>query len=299
MGFEELAQKIRGRGPRALVVVEPDEASVLEAVARAVEAGIARPVLVGDAAAIARCAEERGVDIGGWTIVDARGPQDAALAAMRLVREGRADALMKGRISTPDLLRTGLRSGLKAEGRLLSHVTLFDHPRFDRLLVMTDGAVVPFPTLAQRVQILRNAVETMRALGVASPRIAGLSSTEVPDEKIPSSIDMARLGEMFAAGGALEGCGEFAGPIDLFGALIPHAAEVKGITGPVAGRADILHCPDVVAGNLMGKALLLFAEGMHSGGCVVGGAVPIVLLSRASPADDKYCSIVAALSCAG
>jgi phosphate butyryltransferase len=298
MGFNDLAARIRGRGPRTIAVVAAADEAVLTAVARAAEEGIARPVLVGDRREVERVAREHGVDIGGFEIEGARHPEEAALTAMRLVREGRADALMKGGLSTPDLMRAALKSGLKRPGRLLSHLTLFEHPRFDRLLAMTDGGLVPFPTLAQRIEIVKNAVEALGRLGVARPKIAGLSSTEVPDEKIPSSIEMARLKAMSAPGGELEGLCDLDGPMDLLGALDPRAAEIKGLAGPVAGRADVLLCPDVVAGNLMAKAMIFFAVGMRTGGCVVGGAVPIVLLSRASSSDDKYCSIVAGLSCA-
>jgi phosphotransacetylase len=297
MTFDELAAGIRARGPKTVVVVAAEEAAVLTGVARAAADGIARPALVGERTEIERLAKAHGVDVRAWTIEDARGPEEAVVVAMRMVGEGLADALMKGGLSTSELMRVGLKHGLKRPGRLLSHVALFEHPLFNRLLAMTDGGVVPFPTLAQRVEILKNAVGALRRLGVASPRIAGLSSTEVPDEKIPSSIQMAELKALFSPGQALDGYGEFDGPMDLFSALDARAAEVKGLGGPVVGRADILHCPDVVAGNMMGKAMLLFAEGMRTGGCVLGGAVPIVLLSRASTPDDKYCSILAGLSC--
>jgi phosphate butyryltransferase len=297
VGFGDLAAKIRERGPKTIVVVAAEEGAVLAGVSRAAEEGLARPTLVGDRAAIERAASLEGIDVRGFPIEDARDAEGMVLTAMRLVREGRADALMKGRLSTPDLMRVALKHGLKRPGRLLSHIALFEHPRFDRLLAMTDGGLVPFPTLGQRVEIIRNAVEALRGLGVAAPKVAGLSSTEVPDEKIPSSIEMAQLKAMFAPGCELAGYGEFDGPMDLFSALDTRAAEIKELAGPVVGRADILHCPDVVAGNLMGKAMLLFAEGMRTGGCVLGGAVPIVLLSRASTPDDKYCSIIAGLSC--
>jgi phosphotransacetylase len=118
------------------------------------------------------------------------------------------------------------------------------------------------------------------------------------EEKIPVSVDAARLKAENRPGGALEGLGVVDGPLDLLAALDPEAARVKGFGGEVAGRADVLICPDVVAGNLMGKALIFFAPGNRAGGCVVGGTVPVILLSRASSADDKYCSIVLGLSCA-
>jgi phosphate butyryltransferase len=297
MTFDELAAGIRARGPKRLVVVGAEEEAVLAGVARASEEGIARPVLVGDRPEIERLARLHGIDVDRWAIEHVEGPEEAVLSAMHMVRDGAVDALMKGRLSTPELMRVGLKHGLKRPGRLLTHIALFEHPLFGRLLLMTDGGVVPFPTLAQRVEIIRNAVTALRRLGVAEPKTAGLSSTEVPDEKIPSSIQMAELKAMFAPGRELDGYGEFDGPMDLFSALDGRAAEIKGLGGPVVGRADILHCPDVVAGNMMGKAMLLFAEGMRTGGCVLGGAVPIVLLSRASTPDDKYCSILAGLSC--
>lgn len=297
MTFDDLAARIRAAGPRTLVVAGAGEEAVLTAVARAAADGIARPILAGDAAAIERLARSLGVELGDWAVEDARTPEETALAATRAVAEGRADALMKGGLSTPELMHAALKGGLRRPSGLLSHVTLFEHPLFRRMLLMTDGGLVPFPTLEQRVEIIRNAVGALRRLGVAEPRIAGLSSTEVPDEKIPSSLEMAALKAVFAPGGALHGFGEFDGPLDLFSALDAHAAKLKGLGGPVVGRADILHCPDVVSGNLMGKAILLFAEGMRSGGCVLGGTVPIVLLSRASTPDDKYCSILAGLSC--
>jgi phosphate butyryltransferase len=299
MGFADLASRIRARGPKTLVVVAAEEEAVLDGVARAAEDGIATPVLFGHAAAIASLADELHVDTSRFTVVDIEDPIEAAVAAMAFIREGRADAVMKGRIPTPDFMRACLKNGLKREGRLLSHLALFDHPRLGRLLALTDSGVVPFPTIDQRVAILKNAVGAMRALGVAEPKIAGLSSSEVPDDKIPPSMEMARLKEMNAPGGALHGFGVIDGPLDLFSAIDPRAAETKGLAGAVVGRADILHCPDVVSGNLMGKSIVFFADDVRTGGCVIGGAVPIVLLSRASSADDKYCSIVAALSCAG
>ncbi len=298
MDFGDLASRIRETGPRTLVVVAADEEAVLDGVARAAADGIANPVLYGHAAAIASLADELHVDTSRWEIVDVEDPVEAAVAAMARVREGRADAVMKGRISTPDFMRACLKNGLKRQGSLLSHLALFDHPRLGRLLALTDSGVVPFPTLEQRVAIVQNAVRAMRALGVDEPKIAGLSSSEVPDDKIPPSIEMARLKEMNAKGGALDGWGVIDGPLDLFSAIDPRAADTKGLGGAVVGRADILHCPDVVSGNLMGKSIVFFADDMRTGGCVIGGAVPVVLLSRASSADDKYCSIVAALSCA-
>ncbi|MDD5309089.1 MAG: phosphate acyltransferase [Deltaproteobacteria bacterium] len=297
MGFSDLARLCRERGARRLAVVAADEENVLKGVLRARREGIASPVLIGDRARIEAIVAADGLTLDGCEVEHVPDAKDAAERAMELVRKKSVSALMKGRITTPELMRLGLRHGLRREGRLLTHVTLFENEKLGRPALFSDGAMVPYPTYEQRVEIVRNAVEAMRALGFASPRVAILSSTEDVDEKIPVSVDAARLKAANGPGGALEGQGIVDGPLDLLAALDPEAARVKGQGGEVAGRADVLICPDVVAGNLMGKALIFFAPRTRVGGCVVGGAVPVILLSRASSADDKYCSIVLGLSC--
>jgi len=297
MRFEDLERAVKTRAPRSLVVIGAHEENVLRGVARAAAEGIARPVLVGDRAQIERIAAREGIDLHDCAIEDVPDLDGAAMAAMEMVRAGEVGALMKGKITTPNMMHIGLKNGLRREGRVLSHLAAFDSPRLGRLLIVTDSGIIPYPNLEQRVQIIRNAVEAMRSLGTPDPLVAVLAATEDVSERIPISMDAARLKEMNAPGGELEGCGVIDGPMDFFAAVDPEAAKVKGIGGEVAGRADILHCPDVVSGNLMGKAATFFPGEIRTGGCVVGGAVPIVLLSRASSADDKYCSILLALSC--
>lgn len=297
MGFDALSQRIRSRSPRTLLLVAAHERNAINAALRACADGLAAPVLLGDDAAIRRIAAEEGLDLSVAAIEDIPDPEQAALAAMAMVRDGVAGALMKGLISTPDLMRIGLKNGLRREGRLLTHIAVFEHRRMGRLLLLSDSGLVPYPDLGQRVQIIQNAVEAARNLGIAEPRVALLSSNEEVDERIPCSVDAARLKEMNRPGGPLEAAGVLDGPMDLFSAVDAGIAEKKGIKSAVAGRADILHCPDVVSGNLLGKAMVVFSDGVRTGGCVVGGRVPVVLLSRGSSPDDKYCSIVAALAC--
>ena len=298
MRFDDIAARARAGESRKLVVVGAHEGNILKGVARAAADGIASPVLLGDRSKIEKIASSQGIDLTGHEIVDIADTTEAAMASMEMVRAGEVSALMKGVIPTPDFMRIGLKNGLKSEGRIISHLAAFDHEKAGRLFIASDSGIIPFPTLEQRVQIIKNAVEAMRALDVPEPRVAVLAATEDVSDKIQISKDAVTLREMNSDGGELAGFGIVDGPMDFFAALDPEAAAIKGIGGEVAGRADILHCPDVVAGNLMGKAMVYFSHGMRTGGCVVGGAVPIVLLSRASSADDKYCSILLGLSCA-
>jgi phosphate butyryltransferase len=291
MTFAALENRARQRAPKKLAVVGAHDENVLVAVARAHQAGIAELVLFGDNDKILQIAADRGLHLPPEAIQHVPDPQEAALAALALVREGKVGAIMKGKISTPDLMRLALRNGLRREGRLLSHIAVFEHPRYQRLIALTDAGLIPYPTFEQRIGIIRNAVEAMRHLGDSEPKVACLSSTEEVDEKIPCSLEAQKLAALSQPGGPLADCGFVDGPMDLGAAIDPHAAEIKGRNGPVAGRATILHVPDVVAGNLLGKAIMYFSEA-RMGGCIVGGAVPVVLLSRASTADEKYASIL-------
>jgi phosphate butyryltransferase len=295
MTFAELETRARQGPPKKLVVVAAHDENVLIAAARASRAGIADLLLLGDHEKIREIAAEQNLDLPPDTIEHVPDPQAAALAALALVRDGRAGAIMKGKISTPDLMRLGLRNGLRKEGGLLSHIAVFEHPRYQRLIAMSDGGLIPCPTFEQRIGIIKNAVEAMRRMGDAEPKVACLSSTEEVEEKIPCSVEAKKLTELNRPGGALAGCGVIDGPMDLGAALDPHTAAVKGKAGPVAGRATILHVPDVVAGNLLGKAIMYFSDA-RMGGCIVGGTVPVVLLSRASTAEEKYASILLSLA---
>lgn len=297
--FDEMSGSARANGAGVLAVVAAHDRNALAAVARAAKEGIARPLLLGDKDKILEIAKQDRIDLGGCETEHFPGATDAALEALSLVRKGSVRAIMKGKISTAELMGIALKHGLREKGRLLTHIAVFEHKIMKRLVLMSDGGLVQHPTLEQRVGIIKNAVSVMRALGVEEPRVAALSSTEEVDERIRSSVDAAKLKEMNKPGGELEGWGIVDGPIDLLCALDPQSSALKGICGEVAGKADILHPPDIESGNLMGKAMIFFSEGVRAGGAVVGGAVPVVLLSRSSSADSKYCSILLGLSCAG
>lgn len=296
MIFDRLFDRALGAGRRKLAVAGAEEAEVIEAAVRAARDGIAAVTLLGRADPIERIAADAGIDLGELTIAGTDDDEQTAVRIVELVRAGQADVILKGRIHTAILMREVIRGGLRPGKQLLSHVSLYSSERFPRPVMVTDAALNPYPTLEQRVEIVKNGVTAMRALGVEQPRVALLAASEEVDEKFPCTVDAAKLVELAGPGGPLEGWGHIDGPLDLGSAIDSHAAEVKGVGGEVAGRADVFIAPDVISGNLLGKAMIYFAGG-HVGGCVMGTTVPIAMVSRASPADDKYRSILFAIAC--
>jgi phosphate butyryltransferase len=208
-----------------------------------------------------------------------------------LVRGGEAHVILKGRLSTGDLLRAVLDrvDGLRG-GRLLSDVLVADHPvsATPRLVGMTDGGVNVAPSLAQKKVILENAVALFRALGVARPKVACLCAIETVSEAMPHTVEARALAEM-AERGELVGC-DVAGPLALDNALSPEAARAKGIDDPVAGNADVLLVPTIEAGNLLGKAFTWLAR-RPVGHVILGARAPVLIPSRVESAEDKLASI--------
>jgi len=296
--FEKLFDLAVGIGTRKLAVAGAEEADVLRASVRAAGEGIAAVTVIGRADEIERIAGEEEIDLSAVTVSGTGGDEETARRTVELVHGGEADVILKGRIHTKILMRAVIRGRLRPAKQLLSHISLYSSERFPRPVMVTDAALNPYPTLEQKIEIVKNAVTAMRALGVEQPRVALLAASEGVDEKFPCTVDAAELTKLAQPGGPLEGYGHIDGPLDLGSAIDPHTAEVKRVGGEVAGRADIFIAPDVVSGNLLGKAVIYFAGG-RVGGCVMGASLPIGMVSRASKADDKYRSILFAMACAG
>lgn len=293
--LDDLLPAARRLGPVAVAIAAAEERELLLAARDAAEEGIAVPYLVGDAERIRRLASREGIDLDGLgaVLVDVSGRDgdtlEIARRAVQLVHEGKARLLMKGRLETADLLRAVLdRDGGLRGGALLSHVALMEVPGLDRLLYVTDSGVVLHPTLQQKVAIVRNVVMVAHALGLQQPRVAVLAASESVNPEVATTIDAAALAKMADRGqisGALVD-----GPFGLDNAVSPAAAAVKGVGGPVAGRADVLVVPGVEAGNLMAKMSTFLGSGRMAG-IVVGGLAPVVLTSRADPHQTKLLSI--------
>jgi phosphate butyryltransferase len=288
--FEELRERAKGLGPRRVAVVSADDEVALTAAAEALRLGIATPVLIGDLGKIREIARalELSELIEGAAFVDA--PNDAAVAAIRLVRTGGAEILLKGHLRTDELLRAVLDKdhGLRS-GRLLSDVMLFQYGNGERRLVgLTDGGLSVAPKLEQKIEIVKNAIEVMRSLGIARPRIAIMSATEVVSDAIPSTKDAQALTAMGAQGAF--GDAEVYGPLAVDNALLESAAAAKGIRHPVAGHADCLVAPNIEAANMFGKAAK-YLGGSACAHVVVGAKAPILIPSRVESAEDKVNAI--------
>jgi phosphate butyryltransferase len=294
-GFEELLERARWVGGAPVAVVGAESESALRAVAAAARAGIAEPVLVGDQSSIRGVIGRAGIHgLEGARLVHTAGPEAAAAAGVALAREGAVAVLLKGWLRTDQLLRAVLDRdlGLRA-GRLLSDVLLYtDRVSGERRLVgVTDGGINPAPDVEALKQIVANAVEVFRALGFKQPRVAMLSATEVVSAALPSTQAARAVVEWAAS--ALPHA-HVDGPFALDNALLPAAAKAKGISGPVAGVADILVTPSIEAGNILGKGAKYLA-GSITAHVVVGAQVPILIPSRVESAEDKLHSIALGL----
>ena len=288
--FEELRARARSGEAPAVAVVAAESETSLRAVAAAASDGFARPVLVGREGRIRTVGEEAGIDgLGDARLVPA-GPDDAARTAVALARDGEAAVLLKGALRTDQLLKAVLDRdrGLRT-GRLLSDVLLYEDGLSGetRLVGVTDGGINPAPDRDALKQIVANAVELFMALGWDRPRVALLSATEAITDAVPSTVT-ARAVADWAAGGLPHA--DVAGPLALDNALLPAAAAAKGITGPVAGRADVMVAPTIEAGNILGKGAK-YLGGSLTAHVVVGARVPILIPSRVESADDKLHSI--------
>jgi phosphate butyryltransferase len=290
-GFEELRERARSQGAAPVALVGAESESGLRALAAAVAEGIASPVLVGEEAAIRRLVADAGVSgLDGARFVPATGPDAAAAAAVALAREGEVAVLLKGALRTDELVRAVLdrERGLRT-GRLLSDVLLYEDTLSGgtRLVGVTDGGINPAPDTEALKQIVANAVEVFRALGFDRPRVALLSATEAVTASVPSTL--AARAVMEWATSALPRA-DVAGPLALDNALLRSAAAAKGITGPVAGQADILVTPSIEAGNILGKGVK-YLGGSLTAHVVVGARVPVLIPSRVESAQDKLHSI--------
>lgn len=283
-----------GRLPQTpTAVAHPCDTPSIKGAIDAAAAGLITPILVGPKARIAKAAEAAGVDTSPWEIVDTAHSHASAERAVALVREGRAEMLMKGSLHTDELLHEVLRkeAGLRTERRL-SHVFALQIPGQSRLFFVTDAAINIYPDLLTKADIIRNAIECVQALGVARPKAAILSAVETVTPKIPSTIDAAALCKM-ADRGQITG-GDIDGPLAFDNAVSKEAAEIKGIYSTVAGAADILVAPDMEAGNMIAKQLTFFAKA-EAAGIVMGARVPIVLTSRADNAHARLASAALAV----
>jgi phosphate butyryltransferase len=278
--------------PRTIAVACPHDEDVLLSLDRASAAGLVRPLLLGRRARIESLSRTLGLEHLGTDIVDCDDDGAAVELAVKKVRAGEAQMLMKGLVSTGTFLKAVLNKDFGLRQRpLLSHVALFQGRDPDRLVLFSDVAMNIAPDLAQKAQILENAVGLAHRLGIETPRVAVIAAVETVNADMPATIDAASLAKM-ADRGQLKGC-IVDGPLALDNALSVEAARHKGIVSPVAGVADVLLLPDIEAGNVLYKGLGLLA-GWPLAAVVVGASAPVVLTSRADSDETKFNSIALA-----
>jgi len=285
-------QRAATAGPRRRVAVAwATGCETLKAAALAREASLAEPVLVGPEREIRRGLEEIGADPGAFEIHESPDRESAAASCVARVRAGDADLLLKGAVSTAQLMRAVLdpEAGLRT-GRLLSDVFLFDFVRSPtpRIVGITDGGVIPKPDFAQKDRILRNAVSAFQALGVSRPAVALLAAVETVSDAFPSTGEAARLAERISDDAECK-C-EVDGPLAVDLALSDEAAAAKGFTSPIAGRADILLFPDLESANMSAKSVE-YVAGLEPAHCVVGATAPVLIPSRSESAGARLSSI--------
>ncbi len=292
-GLERLLAHVASLDAVRVAVVHPCDALSLSGAMDARDAGLIVPVLVAPRARLEAAAEEAGIDLSGLEIEDVPHSHAAAARAAELAREGKVEALMKGSLHTDELMLAVVSSagGLRTKRRV-SHCFVLQTPHYPRPFIVTDAAINLAPDLAQKADIVRNAIDLAHVIGVETPKVAILAAVETVTPSMPATLDAAALCKM-ADRGQIEG-GLLDGPLAFDNAVSIAAARTKGIVSDVAGQADVLVVPDLESGNMLAKQVMYMGEAA-SAGIVMGAKVPVVLTSRADSRESRLASCAIAL----
>jgi phosphate acetyltransferase len=295
--YEKLIKRCKKLTAASTAVAHPCDESSLRGAVDAAKAGLIAPILVGPAARIREIAAKAGLDIAGYPIVEAAFSQESAEKAVEQVRNGHAEALMKGSLHTDELMGAVVRrdTGLRT-ARRISHCFVMDVPGYPEALIITDAAVNIAPSLKDKVDIVQNAIDLAHDLGAAEVRVAILSAMETVNPDVPSTLEAAALCKMADRKQIIGALVD--GPLALDNAISLEAARIKKIDSPVAGRANVLVVPDLEAGNMLAKSLS-FLAGADAAGIVLGARVPIILTSRADSLIARLASCAVASLVAG
>ncbi|MEI6574102.1 MAG: bifunctional enoyl-CoA hydratase/phosphate acetyltransferase [Alphaproteobacteria bacterium] len=290
--FKALIERAQGYAPLKVAVVHPCDSTSLESVMSAKAAGLIDPILVGPELKIHAAAKEAKIDLSGFVFEATPHSHAAAARAVELVRSGRVEALMKGSLHTDELMGAVVDSklGLRTERRI-SHCFVMATHGHNEPLIVTDAAINIAPTLAEKADIVQNAIDLAHAIGIDEVRVALLSATETVNPAIPSTIEAAALCKM-ADRGQITGA-TLDGPLALDNAIDMGAVRQKHIVSPVAGRANVLVVPDLISGNILAKTLSFMAHA-EAAGIAVGARVPIILTSRADSGAARIASCAVA-----
>ncbi len=290
----DIYEVLKGRTEKKrLVVAYANDSHSIEAVAQAVEMGLVEATLVGDTEVIKQICAENGYDISRFRIVHETNDTKGAERAVELIRNGEADVLMKGLVSTDKYMHAILNKekGLVDPNAVISHVTVMECPAYHKLLVVSDVAIIPCPDLKQKTAIIKYVTKTAKKLGIDTPKVAMIAPTEQVLPKVQSTVDAAILAKMNERG-QLPGM-IVEGPMALDVAVDREAAEIKKMHSPVAGDADCLVFPNLESGNVFYKTNTKLA-GARLGAVLMGARVPSVLSSRGDNVETKLNSIALA-----
>jgi phosphate butyryltransferase len=290
--LDELVVLARNRKKRRIAVAAAQDVHVLQAVCKAHIENIINPVLIGHKIQINKILKDLDINPGSFDLIDEPDPESACRTAVSLIKNGEADILMKGLVSTAPFLKAILNkdNGIKKQD-LLSHFALIEIPTYHKLLGITDAGMNISPDLDEKVSIIRNAIEVYHRLGINEPKVAIIGPLEVVNPKIESTMHASML-TLMNNRNQITGC-IIDGPFALDNAISKEAAELKGIDSKVAGDADILLTPDLDSGNILYKSLV-FLGGGTSAAIIMGAVSPVVLTSRADSEISKFMSIVLA-----
>jgi len=293
IGGVALIDRARSLGPIRVGVVHPCDEPSLTAMLDAKRAGLIDPVIVAPRAKVETVAQRAGLVLHDMPIEDAPHSHAAAAVAARLAACGRVDALMKGSLHTDELMGAVLDrdAGLRTNRRV-SHCYLMQTQAYPRPFIITDAAINIAPTLAEKADIVRNAIDLAQTIGIANPRVAILAAVETVNPRMQATLDAAALCKM-AERGQITGA-ILDGPLGFDNAISADAARIKGIDSPVAGRVDVLVVPDLESGNMLAKQLEYLGHAA-SAGIVMGARVPVILTSRADSAHTRIASCALAV----
>jgi len=291
--LDQMLDALRSKPRKRLVAAAANDEHTIEAVKGGVDAGIVEATLVGDGSKIAAVCKKLGIPDGTFHILDEPLENEAASKAVAMVRSKAGDVLMKGSLSTDKYMKAILHKehGLMDHGAVLSHVTVIENPRYHKLLIVGDVAVIPLPELKEKTAILNYLVATAKALGIETPKVAALAASEQVLPKMHACVDaalLAKMGERGQIKGAI-----IDGPLALDVAIDKESAEIKGLSGPVCGDADCLLFPNIETGNVFYKCMTKLA-GCELGAVVAGAKAPCILSSRGDSVKTKLYSIALA-----
>lgn len=287
--FEQLKAMLKAMlVKRKVAVVPAQDEHTLEAISHAYKDGMVEPVLIGDEPKIREILAQIGTDADKMTIIHVEDPVEAIQKAADMARDGEVDCIMKGKTETGALMKVlvNRERGIR-KNDTMSLLAFMESPNYHKVFAITDVGLLTYPSKEQKKAAIQNAVEAFHALGVEQPKVAILAAVEKVNPKMKETVEAAEIKEEGVDGCIIEG------PISYDLAMDPASAPIKGYVSPVAGDADLLVVPDIVSGNIAAKTITVIGGG-RTGGVVLGAKVPVLLVSRAASADDKYMSIVIA-----